>query len=285
MMRKGETGNHVRDFQVKLIQLGYKLPRWGADGDLGDETLGALALFMHEHKGAIPDDRAEVVSDNEIARVNAVLAARTIRPAPRMPVSKFYDSRQQTDRAHDFGPRPWNLVTGILVHQTACHLGEVPARMFGIGAHMVATREANLHLLHSFNRIVDHGNGLNNRCIGLECDGLYAGVKGDPKTVWNDPTTKRVETAMAPTQGLFDVAIVACNFACDEVESHGGRILFIFGHRQSSGNRRNDPGSELYQEVVLKMVKDRGLSARPEFKVGSGLPIPRQWDPTQKSEY
>ena len=31
------------------MQLGYKLPRYGADGDFGEETLAALTSFQKDH--------------------------------------------------------------------------------------------------------------------------------------------------------------------------------------------------------------------------------------------
>ena len=46
---EGSTGTDVKAMQELLMQLGYKLPDYGADGDFGEETLKALKAFQREH--------------------------------------------------------------------------------------------------------------------------------------------------------------------------------------------------------------------------------------------
>ena len=48
-LRKGMTGDDVRDLQHALISLEYKLPKYGADGDYGDETRDAVQAFQRDH--------------------------------------------------------------------------------------------------------------------------------------------------------------------------------------------------------------------------------------------
>ena len=45
-IRRGSKGQAVTELQEKLMQLGYPLPRYGADGDFGRETEKALKLFQ-----------------------------------------------------------------------------------------------------------------------------------------------------------------------------------------------------------------------------------------------
>lgn len=40
--------------QKRLLSLGYKLPKWGADGGFGDETVEAVKLFQSDN-GLTPD--------------------------------------------------------------------------------------------------------------------------------------------------------------------------------------------------------------------------------------
>lgn len=49
-LSKGDTGKDVKELQEALIALGYKLPKYGADGDFGSETLSAVKKFQ-EAKG------------------------------------------------------------------------------------------------------------------------------------------------------------------------------------------------------------------------------------------
>lgn len=49
-VRKGAKGNITKLIQEKLLSLGYKLPKWGADGSFGGETVDAVEL-LQEAKG------------------------------------------------------------------------------------------------------------------------------------------------------------------------------------------------------------------------------------------
>jgi hypothetical protein len=48
MLKKGNRGKEVRELQEKLLSLGYELPKFGADGDFGSETVSAVAEFKQE---------------------------------------------------------------------------------------------------------------------------------------------------------------------------------------------------------------------------------------------
>ena len=46
VVRKGAKGNVTKLIQKRLLSLGYKLPKWGADGGFGDETVDAVKAFQ-----------------------------------------------------------------------------------------------------------------------------------------------------------------------------------------------------------------------------------------------
>ena len=50
VIRKGDTGAFVRQVQRLLIAIGYKMPKYGADGDFGDETESAVKKFQKANK-------------------------------------------------------------------------------------------------------------------------------------------------------------------------------------------------------------------------------------------
>lgn len=47
-LRNGMSGNDVQEMQTYLIQLGYDLGRWGADGDFGDSTEIGVEQFQRD---------------------------------------------------------------------------------------------------------------------------------------------------------------------------------------------------------------------------------------------
>lgn len=48
-IRKGSKGGEVKLLQEALLRLGYPLPKYGADGDFGNETLTALKAFQQDN--------------------------------------------------------------------------------------------------------------------------------------------------------------------------------------------------------------------------------------------
>lgn len=49
LLRKGDKGEAVKLMQGLLLAQGYKLPKYGADGDFGSETFAALRQYQADH--------------------------------------------------------------------------------------------------------------------------------------------------------------------------------------------------------------------------------------------
>lgn len=177
--------------------------------------------------------------------------------------------------------RDWSAVTGICLHQTACVLGERPERWDSVGAHLGVMRGGRVIWLHDFDRLVIHGNGWNAKTVGIEIDGLYAGVDGDTRTVWNDPSTPMREQGMTLTTAAMDAARATIRWICSEVAKRGGQVSKLVAHRQSSKDRRDDPGSAIWKGIALPMSEELGLDDGGDgFTIG-GYPIPVEWDPSR----
>lgn len=48
-IKKGSKGGLVRELQESLLNLGYQLPKYGADGSFGNETKAAVEQFQSDH--------------------------------------------------------------------------------------------------------------------------------------------------------------------------------------------------------------------------------------------
>lgn len=181
--------------------------------------------------------------------------------------------------------RPWSKVTGITLHQTACLLGERAERWLNVGAHYGVTRGGQQFRLHDETDRIVHGHDWNAQCVGIECDGLYAGVEGDIATVWDDPSTKFREQPMKVTGELIAATIATCRRIKARIEAGGGKLRVIVSHRQSSSSRRSDPGEAIWKAVALPLIAEWGLSdGGPGFKLGDGRPNPEAWDPSRTGE-
>jgi hypothetical protein len=276
--RRNDRGPHILELQKKLLLLGYDLPRFGADGWLGDETLIAVSLFRSDHGlGTVEMDYADSVPASVRAAIDAAVAERDAGVG----VPALLDLRTAHNGDLQKAIRPWRQVTGITLHQTAVVLGETPRRWFSVPIHIGITRMGQILILNALDTVTWHANGLNANDVGIEIDGYYEGVEGNLRTFWRPPTEPdRVPMIPAPVQ--IEAARTAARWICDEVKRHGGEITYIHAHRQSSGQRESDPGSHIWGGVGLWAQRELGLSdGGREFKTGTGTRIPQEWDPSR----
>lgn len=227
-----------------------------------------------------------------LAWISQALASSVARlanaTAPKLgPVAipaQVVDMRAQAAKESNksYGRRKWSRVTGVCLHQTACVLGERNERWLNVGCHVGITRSGKILWLHDFDKLVIHGHGWNAQTVGFEIDGLYAGIQGDPRTVWDDRSTPQHEQGMSIRPEQMDAARVAVRWVYDTIASRWGKMRALVAHRQSTDDRRTDPGSAIWQAVALPLHKELGLSdGGPGFVLGKGQPIPEAWDPSR----
>jgi len=120
-LKYGDAGTDVRDMQRKLMRLGYDLPKYGADGDFGSETLKALKDFQQDHgltiNGVYDEATREVMAKALDARKYVLITGNSVnvRSAPgtesRILGVVHKDDRlnyQDVTKVHD--GRDWYLV-------------------------------------------------------------------------------------------------------------------------------------------------------------------------------
>jgi hypothetical protein len=282
MLKKGDKGEHVKRLQEQLLLLGERLPRWGADGACGDETIAAVnhALLNYKGNGVVADS---IISSEEIAAIEALLARRE-NVNLDLPVNYVPTvGEHPLPKAQLAKQRPWSQVSSIVLHQTACELGEEPRRWFGVPVHVGVTRKGQVLYLNEFTWNLPHANGFNSRSVGIEIDGTFEGIEGDISTWWPSPGYK---APMKPTQEQIVSAREAVRWICSMTAKNGGKITHILAHRQSSADRVSDPGSRIWHEVGLWAQRELGLSdGGDSFTVGEGRPIPKQWDASKQAKY
>ena len=72
ILKNGHEGDDVKELQSMLIQLGYDLGKWGADGDFGDATEMAVRKFQKEHDCDVDGQ----VGPETLGALNAVFNAQ-----------------------------------------------------------------------------------------------------------------------------------------------------------------------------------------------------------------
>lgn len=301
-MRYGDSGEDVRQVQQRLIASGYPLPRYGADGALGDETWNALRAYARDH--ALP--WTPTVPAETVAALTATatpMPTPTTSPSPS-PVGVVDLTAAQTNPPAE--PSQFKLssgkvvvrdpgsVTGIMLHQTGVWFsvadyqvaeagGDRHAalhnRALRVACHLIAFdgHEAKLECGHvvwpnPLDWYVYQANLANAESIGIECEGLYPGLES--------------QAGATPSARLIAAARDAVRFSVEQGRSLGMPIQYIWAHRQSSALRQGDPGESLWRSVVLEYaVPVLGLQTQTSRTWGDGRPVPIQWDPAGVGTY
>jgi N-acetyl-anhydromuramyl-L-alanine amidase AmpD len=296
-LSKGSSGQDVRRLQAALQARGFSL---AADGIFGPGTELAVRNFQTIAGLAVdgvvgPKTWTAVLTaptpaDNVADPGEPVVTAAAFQ-ASMLDRRGYHTALLRTNgRPREYTPRlrPWPAITGTTLHQTACDMGERVERYDTIGAHFTVLRNSGRVLWHvDLDRIVYHGNGWNDRCVGIEVNGLYAGLEDDPdtaldealKTTWDDPSTPTRERPMQVTPQSMRSTRMLVRWIRWTVAQHGGKMSVLCAHRQSSQSRRNDPGEAIWKAVALPLHAELGLSdGGVDFVIG-GYPIPEAWDP------
>lgn len=175
-------------------------------------------------------------------------------------------------------------ITGITVHQTDCllppgHRPDRHLRALEVHAHATVFTDGVGVLAYPLRAYVYHGNGANSSRIGIEIEGVLPGIG-----VGKVPDAQ-IEAAKATIKYIIA-----------EAEKEGITILEIDAHRQWSGDRRGDPGQELWQRLVVEWaVPELGLRCdygyfdpthkNKKGQPSPGMPIPTDWDPNGIGRY
>lgn len=285
----GSRGAKVKAIQRALLEAGHELPKWGADGDLGAETWIALMAFAQARKIAWP--KAEhMAGDVPSAVIEALFAPASPvvePPAPSGSEPPLPQGAVDVRGEHELTkgrsrPRSPGQITGIVLHQTATHLGERAHRWHHVACHLGVTRKGQVIVVNDLRAYVWHAHGGNKFGIGIEIDGRYEGVAGKPKTLWGH---SRGITPDPLDGAQIDAARSAVRWAVDAARALGCPLHSIWAHRQFSDQRTSDPGSAIWQEVGLWAQRELGLKAHVDKTLGTGRPIPVEWDPSSTHRY
>jgi hypothetical protein len=162
-----------------------------------------------------------------------------------------------------------STVTGVMLHRTACVLGERPERWKSVQAHIGLTMAGRVILAHDFRKLLWHGNKPSAWTIGIEIDGNPEGVPGK----WWKPGGGPHPLTAAQVASAHEVLLP---LLVDWFAAHS-QWEFTLAHRQSSGDREYDPGHETWQRIALPWMAATG-STDGDLTWGTGTTIPWEWD-------
>lgn len=273
----GTQSPEVKKLQETILKLNPRaLPRWGADGDLGSETMHAVAILLND-EGVIEDS---ILSDQEIARVYALLSPTVL---PSLPPG-YVDLRGKASKEERRSKRPITKVTALGWHQTDVDASNEEVRYLGTPVHYVIPRDGRILHLHDEEWLTWGGHSINGFAIHIEIEGRLLGVEGDPKT-YRKYHTDAGRPAQSLTSEQIDAGFLLGLYLQKKIAALGGRLLYSVAHRQGTDVRQPDPGSAVWQQIVLELEKRHSIMTLPENTWGKGMPIPKEWDPRSTAKY
>lgn len=300
VLKEGDSGQRVKDYQLWLEALGYELSRFGPDGGFGNETLSETREFQDDHD--LTDDEDCLVlrgvgrqTYDKVKALASKLPKPKPTPSPILPPSdvpvvmlgggvKLYDITGHHEGKKRKRKRKWKDVKGITLHQTATKFGNNVLRFKNISAQVGITPDGKVVLMNPLTSVVYHGHSFNSKDVGIEIDGHFAGIEGNIKTYWR-PKSQPNRQPLSVTDAQIKATLACIEWIINTVAEHGGKVEYIHAHRQSSKMRTSDPGSKVWQRIAMEAKKRWGLvDGGPTFKLG-GHPIPKEWDQSYTSSY
>jgi hypothetical protein len=279
VFREGNKGPRIIALQQKVLQLNpLGLPRWGADGWLGDETLHSLSVLLDDD--TIADD--EVVTQAQLDALDALVASSR----PKTGQVEYIDRRAQASKIERRGKRSVKEID-ICWHQTDCEMGEKPERYDGVPVHFIVTSGGRVIQLHDVDDILHAAHFLNGSTISIEIEGHFEGIEGD---ISDDSYPDYHKDAGRSPQDIPDIQVAAAKLCVlkivEQVVAKGGRVRRQVTHRQGiKRKRRRDPGGKAARRIIRPIAESEGIPFDWAHTKGNGEQAPKEWHPSSTAEY
>jgi len=167
---------------------------------------------------------------------------------------------------------PADVDTAVL-HQMAFTRGTDPTRYLRTTAHYIVLADGSVWQLYGWGVNLPAANGYNKRAVSIEFAGNFPSrsMSTDPDRWWY-PSGRDHDPAYQ--QHLTPAAAAAGRKLMAYLQAQG--VQRVQAHKQSAGDRGNDPGPDIWGAVGEYAIRDLGMG-HDVGTIGSGQPIPEHW--------
>ncbi len=156
-------------------------------------------------------------------------------------------------------------VDAVVLHQMGFSRGNDPMRYSKVTAHFIVLPNGTVAQLHPMSARLSASDGFNGRSVAVEFAGNFQSAGGK----WWKPERYGMDYATAEQ-------IEAGRKLLRLLQGLG--VRYVFAHRQSSADRENDPGPEIWRGVGQWGVEVLGLLDGGEgYAVTGGRAVPESW--------
>jgi hypothetical protein len=251
LKKKGVVYGVYEDFYAKSV---------AGVGTLPD---GSPAPSGSSPTGETPQITTRPLTGQEKGQVKGQIITTVVNGITIHDCRKAFEPPSSCTRVRDM-----KRVTGVVLHRTACLLGNKPKRWETVNAHIGIAMDGTIILMHSWDKLIWHGHAPSSFTVGVEIDGNPEGVPGKwwkPGGGPHDITEQQVKAAGV----LFDLLK-------REITASGGKFKDVIAHRQSTDQRDYDPGWQCWQKIGLPWINAVGPND-PTRTWGTGNPVPKEW--------
>lgn len=187
------------------------------------------------------------------------------------------------EKAHLVTNNLWNpkRVWALILHHMAFKRRDKkkndysqPESYLSTRAHFCILFDGRIIQLHPISRLIWHSNCTSPGSVGVEFEGNFPKADG----TWWYPKDKQTGRITARDEDYPTKAQVeAGRFLIQYLQAANG-LREVLAHRQSSKDRTNDPGPDIWYNVGQWAVNNLGVNdGGPGFKCGDGTPLPPEW--------
>jgi hypothetical protein len=283
----------ILSIKLKLLSLGYVLPKHQKTNKWTFELLEALENFAFEHSNYahIYQNKFlwwhDEINVKEALNLLSEVCDEVLNVQEKYAVDHlavFENIIHKHNRIHSKGQRHWKEVTGITLHQTGIMMTNRWPRFKNLKAHFAILKheQPTVVQVYPVNEYLWHANRFNSTDVGIEINGCFEGIHFDRSTAWKGGYKEKPDVV---TESQITATLITIKYIMDIVKAHRGKISYIHAHRQSSMNRRSDPGERVWKRIGLEAQCRYDLFDGGEHFEAGGRPIPKEWDSEKNEKY
>lgn len=279
-------GSAVKRVQEMLSFCGYDVGEWGPDGIYGRDTVRAVLRYQQSTRrnlranGVVDAATWNALEDDVQSRtLPEDVQSKKLGPGVILDITKEHNKPKLY--RHHRSPRSWSKIEGVTLHQVGCNLSENPSRWYSLNAHIAVLKSGTILIVNDLTDFIWHAQGFSYNTIGIEFNGNFYGDENDITTWW----VAGGESAIL-TSGQYQASKYLLKYLRAQFEKNGAKFSKIFAHRQSSKDRRADPGSEIWRMIAMPWMEETGATdGGPDYVYGTGRPIPKNWNKSYTHKY
>jgi len=277
--REGAKGPRIIALQQQILALNpLALPRFGADGWLGDECFHALSILLDDDQ----IEEMEVVTQAHLDALDKLLAASRAGAGQVV----YVDRRSFASVVERKGKRT-RTEYDLCWHQTDCEMGEKPARYDGVPVHFIVTSGGQVIQLHDVEERLNAAHNLNGTTISIEVEGHFEGIEGDTSDASYPDYHK---DAGRHPQIIPDIQVRAAKrcveIIIEQLAARKAKLKRQVTHRQGiRGKRRRDAGGVVCRRIIHPIAAQYLIPFDWAYTAGNGEQAPKDWHPESTAKY